>query len=228
MRLAVAVALASALLTIAPAGRADGQGAPAFVTADRVAVRYFSPDTGGPSHPRFITERALAFEARLQSLADDRTLDFQERHVRAAIDLHIARDMLAQLPLAREADVPTVARTADLLREALTARIGGADALAAAAAKDGVGAAEIDALFRRDARAALYIDRVITPVLRPSESQLRDVFHTAAHPFRSLSLDDAREGLSRWLAAERVRGAETAFSQTARARVVLTYAAREP
>ena len=108
------------------------------------------------------------------------------------------------------------------------AKFGLLQCLLGAAEAVAVQAAEIDALFRRDARAALYIDRVITPVLRPSESQLRDVFHTAAHPFRSLSLDDAREGLSRWLAAERVRGAETAFSQTARARVVLTYAAREP
>ena len=35
------------------------------VVVDRVAVRYFTPETGGAGKPRFITERELAFFTRV-------------------------------------------------------------------------------------------------------------------------------------------------------------------
>jgi len=208
---------------LALSATAHAQQTPTFVRADRVAVRYVSPDTGGPSRPRFLTERTLAFEARLLSLAEDSSLDYQERHLRTALDLHIGRDMLAALPLDREPDPQTLARVVATLKHALLDRIGGAEALAKAAKADGISDAEVDAFFARDARAALYVDKSITPVLYPSENQLRDVFRTTANPYRDKNFQDIREDLSRWLVGERVRSSETSFLQTARSRVVLTY-----
>ena len=228
MRAAHAIGLCVVLTTLAPAIKARAEGPPAFVTADRVVVRYFSQETGGAARPFFVTERMLSFEARLVSLADEHTLDFQDRHLRGALDLHVARVMLSKLPLAAEPDVTTMQRVASQLREALTERIGGPAKLNEAAAKEGISAAEVESLFRADARAAIYIDRAISPVLRPSENQLREVFHTGAHPFRDRRYESAKDDFARWFIADRVRAAQAAFAQTSRARVVLSYLSREP
>ncbi len=218
----VSLMLATTLASLVHAEPNPPQNKPIFVTADRVAARYYAPETGGASRPRFLTQRTLAFEARLISLGQEGDLAYQDRHVRTAIDLHIGRDLLAELPLEHEPDMPTLTRISAALRQALIDRIG-EEGLAQAAAAEGIGAAEIDEFFRRDARAAIYVDRAITPLLYPSENQLRDVFRTTANPYRDRVFGDVREGLSRWLVAERVRAAEQSYLQTARSRVVLTY-----
>lgn len=200
---------------------------PAFITVDRVVVRFVSPETGGASRPRFLTQRTLGFEARLLSLAEDGSLDYQERHVHAAIDATVAREMLTDLPLEHEPDAPTLARVGTSLRQSLLSRIGGQGALERAMGAEGMTQADMDERTRREARAAIYVDRAVTPVLYPTESQLRDVFRTTANPYRDRPFEDVREDLARWLVAERVRGAETAFLQTARSRVVVTFAAAE-
>lgn len=218
---ATIVALACALL----GGTAIADPAPNkanFVTADRVAARWYAPETGGPSRPRFVTERILGFEARLVSLVEEGDLDYQERHVRTALDLHVGRDLLAELPLEKEPDASTMTRVSAALRQAMIDRIG-EDGLTKAAAAEGISAAEIGSLFRRDARAAIYVDRAINSVLSPSENQLRDVFRTTANPYRDRPFDSIREDLSRWLVSERVKSSELGYLQIARSRVVLTF-----
>ncbi len=216
-----AVALALSLLA-GPAIADPATNKPNFVTADRVAARWYAPETGGSARPRFLTARALAFEARLVSLVEEGDLDYQERHVRTALDLHVGRDLLAELPLEKEPDAPTMTRISAALRQAMIDRIG-EEGLANAAAAEGIGAAEIEAFFRRDARAAIYVERAINFVLYPSENQLRDVFRTTANPYRDRPFDAVRADLSRWLVAERVKSSELGYLQTARSRVVLAY-----
>ena len=77
----------------------------------------------------------------------------------------------------------------------------------------------MDALLHRAALAAWYLDRAVTPLLHPSDEQLRDVFRTSAHPYRGQTFEAVREALSRWFVVERVRVAEAAFLQAARSRV---------
>jgi hypothetical protein len=76
------------------------------VLVDRAVVRFIAPETGGTRSPRFVFERVLAFEARLEALADpDRqqgTEAFRERHVRAALERHIAETLLASLRIEPE------------------------------------------------------------------------------------------------------------------------------
>jgi hypothetical protein len=67
--------------------------------------------------------------------------------------------------------------------------------------------------------AAWYIDRAVTPILHPGEDQLREVYRTSAHPYRGQPLEQIRRALERWFVVERVRVAESAFLQSARARV---------
>ncbi len=40
------------------------------VLVDRAVVRFEAPETGGARRPRFVFERELAFEARLEALSD--------------------------------------------------------------------------------------------------------------------------------------------------------------
>ncbi len=218
-----AVALGVAFALFAPASRAD---APALAplpraTIDRVAVRYYAPETGGSARPRFVSERTLAFEARIEALVEQAAPGsvYEDRFVRAALDRHVAEDMLAALAVQSGLAQDYVSVLADQVRTGLAERVGGKDALAAAMRDEGIDDAELDAIVRRRVRAAWYVDRAITPILHPTEEQLREVFRTGGHPFHNRAFDDVRAGLGRWFVEERMRAAETTFLQEARARV---------
>ncbi|CAN5549100.1 hypothetical protein BH09MYX1_BH09MYX1_64530 [soil metagenome] len=133
--------------------------------------------------------------------------------------------MLAKLPLEREPDVPALDKVAELLRQATRERVGGATAFDRASAIEGLAPDEVQAVMRRRARAAMYVDRVIGSVLAPSEEQIREVYRTTAHPYRAKRFDDCREELTRWIVLERVRAAESTFLQGARSRVTVVYTA---
>jgi hypothetical protein len=203
---------------------ARAQATPAHARSaaiDRVAVRYFSPETGGSAHPRFVSERLLSFEARLDALAEQApdTARFEDRFVRAALDRHVAEDMLSALAVQSGTTLQDLSALADEERAALVERVGGAEGLRGAMVAEGIDDVEVDALLRRRARAAWYVDRALTPLLRPTEEQLREVFRTSANPFRNQPFDTVRPALARWFVEERLRAAETTFLQVARARV---------
>jgi hypothetical protein len=202
--------------------------APAVV--DRAVVRFFAPEIGGAEQPRFVAERTLAFEARLEVIAEtpDGIGDgYDERHVHTALDHHVSEEMLASLadkliagsPPWQRPDKAELERIRLELGGALFERLGGTARVQAAAAAEQLDATEVDALLFRQALAAWYINRAITPILDPSDEQLREAFRTAAHPYRGQTFDMARAALRRWLVIERIRVAEGAFLQGARSRV---------
>jgi len=80
-------------------------------------------------------------------------------------------------------------------------------------------ASEIDRLVRREARASLYLDRMIAPMLEPSEAELREVYRSTANPFRGQKFDDVTAALRKWYVGERLEAALGAFYQNARGRV---------
>ncbi len=195
-------------------------------TVDAVAVRFSSPETGGATRPRFITERELSFDARLLACAEEaRLADPQDRHMRAAVDQRIAVEMLSHLPLEPEPDANALLRVARILEAAVMDRVGGESVLRAAAAVEGFDSHEVDTTFLREARAALYVERAITPVLYPSDEILRDVYRTTAHPYRGAKYEDVRDALDHWFALERLRATESQFLQGARTRVKVAYTA---
>ena len=212
------------LVTFAEGARADDTvraSDRAFV--DRVAVRFWSPETGGSSRPRFITERELAFEARLEALGEDSNFGnagvYQERHVRAATERHVAEELLSSLMIEHGTDPRDLPKLVLRARAALVDRVGGPPAFEGAMAAEGIDEGEVEALLRRQVRAAIYVDRSITTILRPTEEDLREVFRTDAHPYKGMKLDDVRERFQRWLVGERLRQAESGFLQAARTRV---------
>ena len=219
MRAAAGLGLALTL-ALAP-GAARGQTGAPRATVDRVAVRYYAPETGGSVRPRFVSERMLAFEARLDALAEQapESAVREDRFVRGALDRHVAEDILSALAVQSGTTLTDLSALADEERAGLVERIGGSDALRTAMAAEGIDDVEVDALLRRRVRAAWYIDRALTPLLRPTDEQLREVFRTSAHPFKNQPFDAVRPQLARWFVEERLRAAETTFLQVARARI---------
>lgn len=197
---------------------------------DRAVVRFHAPETGGPSSPQFVFERELAFEARIEALSDSAFVEagrsYLDRHVRAALERHVAEELLSRLPMDPEPLPGEIARRAEAAREVLEQRVGGRDKLIRAAASEGIDSGELDGLLRRQARASLYLDRMVAPMLDPSEAELRELFRSGATPFRGRKLDDVIEPLRKWYVGQRLSSALATFYQNARARVKLTYLKR--
>ena len=121
-----AIGLFAALLSF-------GSGATAEpIVVDRALVRFTAPELGGVSAPRFIFERVLGFEARLEALADSErgaVGAYRERHVFAAMERHIAETLLEGLRIDPEPSEAELSRQTDVARAILAERAGGAQAL---------------------------------------------------------------------------------------------------
>jgi hypothetical protein len=216
MRLRV---LAGAVLSLGAAPTALYAG----VSVDRATVRFDAPETGGVATPQFVFERELAFEARLEALADsdraERSKPYLDRHVRAALERHIAEELLSHLAVDPEPSPEELRRRTSAALGVLEQRVGGAEALHEAADAEGLDADEVDAFVLREARASLYLDRMVAPMLEPSEAELREVHRSTANPFRGQRFDDVVSSLRGWYVAERLEAALAAFYQNARGRV---------
>ena len=210
---AIATIIAPALALAAP------------ITLDRTVVRFDAPETGGTSRPQFVFERELAFEARIEALADsDRTEQksaYLDRHVRSALERHIAEELLAHLPMDPEPERDEVARRLLATRAILEQRVGGAAELLNAASAEGLASGEVERLVLREARASLYLDRMVAPMLEPSEAELREVHRATTNPFRGQRFDDVAQSLRQWYVGQRLEAALGAFYQNARSRVHL-------
>jgi hypothetical protein len=221
--LAAASSLAALEQARADTPKPPAPRAPAPIALDRVVVRWFAPETGGPSNPQHIFERELAFQARIESLAspDPEPSAFNDRHIRAALDRHIAETLLAKLPIIPVPSLKEIAARAELARGVLEQRAGSRARLLAAAAAEGIGSLELDAILLRQARASLYLDRMIAPMLEPSELELRGILRTQSTPFRDQPFDAVAPALRRWYIGQRLSQALDAYYQNARSRVTV-------
>jgi hypothetical protein len=217
------IALASALFVLGLAPSPVAQPLP----VDRALVRFHAPETGGVERPRFIFERALAFEARIEALADaDRAsadaLPYRERHVSAALERHVSEVLLASLRIDPEPSEQVIARQAELAKKLLTDRVGGEEALRAAQRAEGVSNSELSVLLRRQARASLYLDRMVAPMLRPSDAELEAIQRSAPAALQNEPFARVRPLLLRWYLSRRLSSAMSSFYQEARSRVTVT------
>ena len=195
------------------------------VTLDRALVRFYAPETGGVEHPRFIYERRLAFEARIEALADqDRGADeaYRDRHVSAALERHISEVLLASLRIEPEPAESVMARQVELARKLMSDRVGGDDALLAAERAEGISSAELSSILRRQARASLYLDRMVAPMLRPSDAELEAIQRSAPAALQNEPFLRVRPLLLRWYVSKRLQSAMSSFFQEARTRVTIT------
>ncbi|MGK3999477.1 hypothetical protein [Sorangium sp. So ce1024] len=228
-RLGIITTLTALLALASPTGGARAQEAPAAspaapVALDRVVVRWHAPETGGVRRPQFIFERELAFEARIEALADPDAEPglYRDRHIRAALDRHIAETLLASLPISPAPTSTEVAQRAEAARISLEQRARGRARLLAAAAAEGVSSDELDAMLRRRARASLYLDRMVAPMLEPSDFELKIALRSGATPFKDQRYEDVAPALKRWYVGQRLAQALDAYYQNARTRVSIS------
>jgi hypothetical protein len=218
-------------LLVATAARPVLAEGPPRTVVDRAVARFIAPETGGAERPRFVLERVLALEARLEAMAASlgAVEGYDEHDVRAALEHDVAEQMLASLAEKLISDSPAdkrplydeIPRVELELGAALLDRFGGRARVDEAAQAEHIDSSEVSALLRRAALAAWYLDRAVTPILHPSDEQLREVYRTSAHPFRGAPFEQARVPLGRWFVVERLRVAESAFLQSARSRLRL-------
>lgn len=200
--------------------------ATARTLVDRVVARFSAPDIGGIRTPRFVLERELSFEARLEALADASfAVTFAEpylqRHVRAALERHMAESLLeAQTitPPPTRADIDARIR---LARASLADAVGGEARLVQALEAEGIESGELYRLLWRRARASLYLDRMVASMLTPTDSELVIVHRTMATPFSGQPYERIAPELRRWYVAQRLNTAVRAFYESARSRIVL-------
>lgn len=220
-RLTLAAAFATVSVTSLCSRRAQAEP----LVVDRVAVRFYAPETGGVEHPRFITARRLAFEARIEALADQGRGDeegYRERHVSAALERHVSEVLLASLRIDPEPSEAAMTRQVELARKLLVDRVGGEDALLEAQRAEGISSAELSSILRRQARASLYLDRMVAPMLRPSDAELEAIQRSAPAALQNEPSVRVRPLLLRWYVSKRLSSAMSSFFQEARSRVTIT------
>jgi hypothetical protein len=221
MKLGLSAALS--LLGLALSGVHSAEATP----VDRAVVRFVAPETGGARRPRFVFERELAFEARLEALADpDRgalgDAPYRDRHVTAALDRHIAETILGTLRIEPEPTAAELEHQGQLAHRMLSDRAGGEDALDEARRAEGISERELGRILAQKARASLYLDRMVTPMLQPSEAELRSIHKSTSTPFSSAPFDTIRPALLRWYVSRRLNAALSTFFENARSRIDVT------
>jgi hypothetical protein len=193
------------------------------VEVDRAVLRFSAPELGGPRAPRFVFARVLSFEARVEALADpDRQGSaFRERHISAAIERHVAETLLASLRIDPEPSSTALRVQADAAARRMEERVGGRAALYEAARLEGISERELVGLFLRQARASLYLDRMVAPMLAPSDAELRALYRNEKTPYRDAPFETILPALRRWYVATRLSEALSGYYQNARARLEL-------
>jgi hypothetical protein len=203
-----------------------GTAAATPITIDRAVVSFVARDSGGVDAPQFVFERKLAFEARLEALAEGEVHEgdppFRARHVRAALDRHIAETVLETLPIRPPPTEAEIGARMEQARLALMERVGGLLPLREAAAAEGIGDWELGRLVRRQAKASLYLDRMVAPMLDPSDAELRQVLTSQRTPFAGRPFADVGGALRRWYVGTRLQAALATFYDGLRNRLSLT------
>lgn len=218
------VALCAVAAIVACTARAGAEP----IVVDRAVVTFVASETGGPATPRYVFERQLAFEARIEAMADGAARGigpggegYTDRHVRAALERHVSETLLASRHIEPEPKPADLSRRTTAARQMLVQRVGGADRLRAAQQAEGIAEREVLRMLRRQARASLYLDLMVEPMLRPSDAELRRVLLTVQTPFRGQSFEDVRPALRRWYVSRRFTAALGGFYQKVRSRLRL-------
>ncbi len=205
---------------------ADADQSSAPVVVDRFAVRFTAPETGGLTYPRFISERLLAFSARLEALHDpgrpSPEVPYQPRHVRRALERHIAETLLASLQLEPVPTADELDTQALRARYSLVQEIGSASALREAAEAEGIATEEVNRMFRRQARARLYLERKVSGFLDPSDAELRFIHATEHTPFMNQEFSRVKDQLEDWHVGRVFSGTLRDYFEAARSRVQIT------
>jgi hypothetical protein len=204
-------------------------GAPASAaTLDRTVARFLDPEAASESAARrFVGMRELVVESWLATL--ERTTgsppsSLDDRTVRGAFERHVIEALLGErmLPPAVEA---RVAELAEQARRVEIVEVGGQARFErgielATGAKDG-GVAELTAIFRRRARAELYLEVAVSQPVRPSDAELRAAFSKAPDEIAKLGFEASLPLLRAYVRSARLRELAQSYYQAVRGRLHL-------
>jgi len=195
------------------------------VIVDRVIARWRTVDQDSASVGHLVFARELAFEARIEAMAlgDSPDAKLTDRHIRSALTRHVTESLLEELPLDPPATPAEIGERAERARSALEARVGSAARLESARALERLDTDEVDAILRRTARASLYLDRMVAPVLVPTDLELRELHASGKTPYSDRRFVDVVDKLRRLLLSQRMASALEDFWQRARSRIVITW-----
>lgn len=209
--------------------QAEAAGArPADVlSVDRAVVRFTAPELGGVNAPSFILERELSFEARLEALADPRFTPtdaepYLSVHVRAALERHVAEAILESLRMTPPPTPMEIEARVSAAEASLAIEVRGATLLGQAARAEGLEQREVYRLLQRRARASLYLDRMVAPMLSPSEAELQALHNSGRTPFSRVAYNEVAVEMRRWYVSRALRQAVQSYYDGARSRVTLT------
>jgi hypothetical protein len=205
---------------------AGGSPALAAPLVERAVVRFTAPELGGVVNPRFVFERELAFEARLEALAEPSfapsdELPYRTTHVKAALERHIAETILESLPCSPAPSSQEIELRVLSARQALAQRVGGQDRVIDAARREGLAAREVFRFLQRQARASIYLDRMVAPMLEPTSAELQALHQSGRTPFSRQDYETVREPLRSWVVSSRLRAAVVSYYEAARTRLNL-------
>ncbi len=196
------------------------------VIVDRVVAKWRLSEGGtGPTQERLIFARTLAFESRIEGMALGEAPDAKlvDRHIRLALARHVTEELLESLPVDPVPTPAEVAKRADASRQALETRVGGEQNLERAMVFERIGSDELGAILRRSARASFYLERMVAPIVEPSELELRELHATGKTPFTGEPFEPNIAAIRRAVIAERLAAALDDFWQQARSRLVIKW-----
>lgn len=194
---------------------------------DRVVVRFTAPELGGVNSPSFIFERELAFEARLEALSDPRftpteTEPYLAVHVRAALERHVAEAILESLRMTPPPTIAEIEARVAAAEVSLALEVRGAALIGQAARTEGLEQREVYRMLQRRARASLYLDRMVAPMLSPSEAELQALHNSGRTPFSRSPYNEIAVEMRRWYVSRALRQAVQSYYDGARSRITLT------
>lgn len=194
---------------------------------DRVVVRFTAPELGGVNAPSFIFERELAFEARLEALSDPRFTPTELEpylavHVRAALERHVAEAILESLRMTPPPSVREIETRVAAAEASLAIEVRGGTLIGRAARVEGLEQREVYRLLQRRARASLYLDRMVAPMLSPSEAELQALHNSGRTPFSRVPYAEVASEMRRWYVSRALRQAVQSYFDGARSRITLT------
>ena len=128
---------------------------------------------------------------------------------------------MASLPVAPKPTPTQVGSYADTARLLVTHGIGGKAILIKAAAQQGLDDDELASLWIRRARASWYLDKMVAPMLKPSDIDLRDVHRRGETPFTNLRFELVAQRLRNWYVSTRLASALDAYYRSIRSRVTV-------
>ena len=216
-------ALAAHVGVAAGSAKAEGEKP---VMVDRVVAKWRLSEGGsGPTQERLIFARTLAFESRIEGMAlgDSPDAKLVDRHIRLALARHVTEELLESLPVDPIPTPTEVAKRADASKEALEARVRGPENLERAMVLERIGLDELGAILRRSARASFYLERMVAPIVEPTELELRELHATGKTPFTGLPFEPNVAAIRRAVIATRLAAALDDFWQQARSRLVIKW-----